>query len=49
VIEVAPISYYGCENGVWFEASSPTGPWVAAATVPEVIWPVTQYVNTISA
>ena len=40
VIEVGPSSYYGCENGVWFEASSPAGPWNVAATVPDVIYTI---------
>ena len=40
VIQVGPTSYYGCENGVWFEASAPTGPWAVAATVPEVIYTI---------
>src|SRR5947208_2425226 len=40
VIEVSPTSYYGCENGVWFQASSPAGPWAVAATVPQVIYTI---------
>ena len=40
VIEVGPASYYGCENGVWFQASTPTGPWVVASTVPPVIYTI---------
>src|SRR5439155_756312 len=40
VIEVSPTSYYGCENGVWFQASSPAGPWTVAATVPQVIYTI---------
>src|SRR4029077_9885813 len=33
-------SYYGCENGVWFAASSPTGPWSVAAAVPDVVYTI---------
>jgi hypothetical protein len=40
VIEVGPASYYGCENGIWFEASAPTGPWVVAGTVPSAIYAI---------
>jgi hypothetical protein len=29
--------YYGCENGVWFVAVSPTGPWTLAASLPSAI------------
>ncbi len=27
--------YYVCDQGVWFEAASPTGPWVLADSIPE--------------
>lgn len=40
VIQINPTTYYAMENGVWFTAASPTGPWVAAATVPEVIYTI---------
>jgi hypothetical protein len=29
--------YYACENGVWFVASSPSGPWVLADSIPPAI------------
>jgi len=32
--------YYACYNGVWFVASSPNGPWVAASSVPSVIYTI---------
>ncbi|MBN9510284.1 MAG: hypothetical protein J0I21_14365, partial [Alphaproteobacteria bacterium] len=32
--------YYACYQGVWFVAPSPTGPWVLAASVPEVIYTI---------
>ena len=33
VIEVSPSSFYAVNNGVWFTASVPTGPWTVATTV----------------
>ena len=33
-------NYYALENGVWFEAASPTGPWQVAAEVPEEIYTI---------
>ena len=32
--------YYACQNAVWFVASSPTGPWVAADAVPPAIYSI---------
>jgi hypothetical protein len=32
--------YYLCENGAWFVATSPTGPWVLADTVPPEIYTI---------
>jgi hypothetical protein len=29
--------YYACENGAWFVARSPTGPWILADSLPPVI------------
>ncbi len=29
--------YYACENGAWFVASQPTGPWALADSIPPVI------------
>jgi uncharacterized protein (TIGR03000 family) len=40
VVHVSPDSYYACANGVWFTAAAPTGPWVAATSVPEVIYSI---------
>jgi hypothetical protein len=37
VIEVDAHTYYSVQNGVWFVASSATGPWVVATSVPAVI------------
>ena len=33
-------SYYALDNGVWFVAASPTGPWEVAAEVPEEIYTI---------
>jgi hypothetical protein len=40
VIEVNTHSYYSVENGVWFDAPSPSGPWEAATNVPPVIYSI---------
>jgi hypothetical protein len=40
VVQVSPDSYFACENGVWFTATAPTGPWAAALVVPEVIYTI---------
>lgn len=32
--------YYCCDQGVWFVATSPTGPWTFATSVPEVIYTI---------
>jgi len=40
VIEVDAHTYYSVENGVWFEAASPAGPWVVATSVPAVIYSI---------
>jgi hypothetical protein len=40
VIRVNRHSYYACENGVWFTAGSPTGPWAVATSVPGVIYTI---------
>lgn len=31
-------AYYLCQNGVWFTAAAPTGPWSVAAAVPDPIY-----------
>lgn len=40
VIVVNSNSYYAVYNGVWFVATSATGPWAVAATVPTVIYSI---------
>ncbi len=40
VIAVASNSYYAVMNGVWFTASSATGAWVVADSVPAVIYTI---------
>ena len=40
VIKVDVQSYYSVENGVWFVATSSTGPWVVATSVPAVIYSI---------
>jgi hypothetical protein len=32
--------YYSCEQGIWYEADSPTGPWRVATEVPEAIYSI---------
>jgi hypothetical protein len=32
--------YYLCENGVWFVATSPTGPWKICSEVPKAIYSI---------
>jgi hypothetical protein len=38
VIQVKENNYYAIENAVWFVATEPTGPWMVATSVPEVIY-----------
>jgi hypothetical protein len=40
VIRVDPKTYYMVQNGVWFTATAPEGPYVVAATVPSVIYTI---------
>ena len=40
VIRVDESSYYSVQNGVWFAASSPSGPWVVTDRVPAVIYSI---------
>ncbi len=40
VIQVDPASYYACENGVWFNSATATGPWAAATSVPPAIYSI---------
>jgi hypothetical protein len=40
VIQVAPTSYFAVQNGIWFSAGSPMGPWIVATAVPPVIYTI---------
>lgn len=40
VIQVDPSRYYAVENGVWFNAGVPDGPWEVADAVPEEIYDI---------
>ncbi len=40
VIRVEPKSYYMVQNGVWFTATTPQGPFAVATTVPAVIYTI---------
>lgn len=40
VIRVADDSFYALDNGVWFVASSPYGPWAAATYVPPAVYAI---------
>ncbi|SAL11331.1 hypothetical protein AWB74_00158 [Caballeronia arvi] len=40
VIEVSRTQYYAVQNGVWFAAAAPTGPWAVATDVPGVIYTI---------
>ena len=40
VIRVDAHSYYAVQNGVWFVATSATGPWTVATSVPVVIYTI---------
>ena len=40
VIKVDSHSYYAVQNGIWFVATSPVGPWTVAASVPVVIYTI---------
>jgi len=40
VIKVDAKSWYACQNGVWFVATAAGGPWVAATSVPAVIYSI---------
>src|SRR5438552_16211920 len=40
VIEVDTHSFYSVENGVWFVAGSPNGPWEVATNVPPAIYSI---------
>jgi hypothetical protein len=40
VIRVSEESFYALDNGVWFVASSPFGPWAVTSYVPSVIYSI---------
>jgi hypothetical protein len=40
IIEVDPQTWYACQNGVWYEATSGNGPWTVATSVPPVIYSI---------
>lgn len=40
VIRVNATSYFAVQNGVWFTASDPNGPWSVALSVPSVIYSI---------
>jgi hypothetical protein len=40
VIRVDASSSYALQNGVWFVAPSPTGPWAVATSVPSVLYTI---------
>jgi len=40
IIEVDPQSWYACQNGVWYVATSANGPWTVATSVPAVIYTI---------
>jgi hypothetical protein len=40
IIEVDPQTWYACDNGVWYVARAPNGPWTVATSVPSVIYSI---------
>jgi hypothetical protein len=40
VIRVNAKNWYACQNGVWFAAAEADGPWVAATSVPAVVYSI---------
>ena len=40
VIKIDSHSYYAVQNGVWFVATAPVGPWAIASSVPVVIYTI---------
>jgi hypothetical protein len=40
VIKVDERSWYACQNGIWFTASTPNGPWAPATSVPNAIYTI---------
>lgn len=40
VIQISPTAYYAVQNGIWFTAKSPNGPWSVALSVPAIIYTI---------
>jgi hypothetical protein len=40
IIKVDEKSWFSCENGVWYSATSINGPWIVADSVPAVIYTI---------
>lgn len=40
VIQLSPTAYYAVQNGVWFTAANPDGPWLVALSVPAIIYTI---------
>jgi hypothetical protein len=40
VVMIDSGNYYACQEGVWFTAGSPTGPWQVATSVPQVVYTI---------
>jgi hypothetical protein len=40
VVQVGSGQWYACQNGVWFTAAGPSGPWLVATSVPAVIYSI---------
>jgi hypothetical protein len=40
ILQVDPSSYYALQNGIWFTAAGPGGPWQVATSVPPVIYSI---------
>ena len=40
VIRVDAASYYAVDGGIWFAASSPSGPWAVASSVPDALYAI---------
>lgn len=40
IIEATAQSWYACQDGVWYQATSATGPWTVATYVPPVIYTI---------
>ncbi|WP_159566575.1 hypothetical protein [Budvicia diplopodorum] len=40
VIQLSPVLYFAVQNGVWFTATAPNGPWSVALSVPSIIYTI---------